>query len=685
MGELLDQTSARWPWPAAHAQALHRRWKGLKPRERLGAAGAVAILGAILAFLPLFHWNMLRGPISGFLSARLRRRVELMGNLEVHPWSLKPTVTANDFRIGQPAWAGPGDMARVRRLTAQVEILPLLRGQTILPLLYIDQPDVKLLRQASGRSNWTFDSNGSGSKLPAIRRLIIHDGRLAIDDVPRGIVFRAKVESSETVGLGGKGRFAIIGDGTLNRAAFKARADGDALLNVSPSRPYLFSAWVAAGATRIFARGQVTHPFDLGQLQTSLSVQGSDLNDLYALTGLTPPNTPPYRVSGQLTRNRRHWAYDRFSGRVGDSDLAGSLAVDTGRARPLLTGDIHSRRLDFDDLAAIFGGAPSRARGETVSADQVAVGQKMAAQQRLLPDATLQVDRLRRMDAKVSYRAETVNAPNLPLRKVSLGVNLDDGLMVVDPLRVTLDRGQIAGKVRLNARPATPVTDVEAKMTGSDLANWIPVKSLGQPVIKGPLTATLKLHGTGNSVHRAAANADGSLRFTVAGGQMRQAFAELLGVNIGRGLILLLSKDPRQTPVRCAVADFKVTNGIARADRVVFDTGVVVATGSGTVNLDKERISLRLEGHSKKPRLLRLFAPITLEGPLVAPKPGIETGKIVAQGGVAAVLATALSPLAALLPFLEPGGDKNVNCPALLAGASPAKANAPPPEPRKTR
>lgn len=216
-------------------------------------------------------------------------------------------------------------------------------------------------------------------------------------------------------------------------------------------------------------------------------------------------------------------------------------------------------------------------------------------------------------------------------------------------------------------------------MTGSDLANWISVKSLGQPVIQGPLTASLKLHGTGNSVHRVAANADGSLRFTVEGGQMRQAFAELLGINIGKGLILLLSEDPRQTPVRCAVADFKVTNGIARADRVVLDTGVVVATGSGTVNLDKERINLRLEGHSKKPRLLRLFAPITLEGPLVAPKPGIKTGRLIAQGGAAAVLAAALSPLAVLLPFLEPGDEKNVNCPALLAGASALKAGAPPP------
>ncbi|MDQ0465609.1 uncharacterized protein involved in outer membrane biogenesis [Caulobacter ginsengisoli] len=666
-------------WAARHAQTLHRRWKGLTPRERLAALAATLIVAAIVIFVLIFDWNWLRGPVGGFLSARLHRRVEIVGDLEVHPWSFQPRVTAHDFRIGQPAWAGTGDMARVGAVTIQIKALPLLRGQVILPLLAIQSPDLKLIRDKTGRSNWTFDSNGSGARLPAIRRLVIHDGKLAIDDAPRGVIFRARVESSETVGPGGHGVFRIVGDGSLNRAAFKAEATGDALLNVSPDRPYGFDAWMTAGPTRITARGTITHPFDLGRLTTRLTVRGPDLNDLYPLTGLTLPNTPPYQVGGQLTRDHRLWKFDRFSGRVGDSDLSGDLAVNTAGKRPLLTGDLRSRRLDFDDLASIFGGAPGRGKGETVSADQVAVGQKMAAQQRLLPDATLQVDRLRAMDAKVTYRAETVNAPNLPLRKVFLDLTLDDGLLTADPLRVTLDRGQITGKVRLNARGATPVTDVDARMTGSDLAQWIPVRSLGQPVIEGPLTARLKLHGTGNSVHRAAANADGTLSLAVSGGQMRQAFAELLGVNLGKGLWMLLSKDPHQTPVRCAVADFKVTNGVARASRVVLDTGVVTAVGSGTVNLDKERMSFRLEGHSKKPRLLRLFLPITAEGPLVKPKLGVEAGPAVVQGGVAVALSAVLSPFAALLPFLEPGKDKNVNCPALLAGAAPLKAGVPPP------
>jgi uncharacterized protein involved in outer membrane biogenesis len=303
MGETPSHSPSSGISPARTLADLRRRWSGLAGRDRLGAAAAMLILALILLFLLLFHWNQLRGPIGGLLSARLQRRVELVGNLEVHPWSLKPRVTAHDVRVGQPGWAGTGNMARVKALTIQISLPPLLRGQTILPLLAVDTPDVRLIRQASGRANWSFGGSGGG-RLPAIRRLIIHDGRLAIDDAQRGVVFRAKVNSDETVGPDGKGQFRIVGDGRLNHAAFKAEVIGDALLNVSPSRPYGFKAWLVAGPTRISAKGQIAHPFDLGRLSTSLSVSGSDLNELYPLTGLTLPNTPPYQVSGQLTRDR---------------------------------------------------------------------------------------------------------------------------------------------------------------------------------------------------------------------------------------------------------------------------------------------------------------------------------------------------------------------------------------------
>jgi uncharacterized protein involved in outer membrane biogenesis len=80
-------------------------------------------------------------------------------------------------------------------------------------------------------------------------------------------------------------------------------------------------------------------------------------------------------------------------------------------------------------------------------------------------------------------------------------------------------------------------------------------------------------------------------------------------------------------------------------------------------------MDLRIDGASKQARLVRLFAPITIKGPLSQPKVGVELGRVVAQGGIAAVLTGLLGPLGTLLPFVDPGLEKNADCIALMQEA----------------
>jgi AsmA family protein len=107
----------------------------------------------------------------------------------------------------------------------------------------------------------------------------------------------------------------------------------------------------------------------------------------------------------------------------------------------------------------------------------------------------------------------------------------------------------------------------------------------------------------------------------------------------------------------------------------------VLIKGKGTVNFGTERMNLTLEGDSKKPRLLRVFAPVTISGPLTGPKVGVKTGELVGQGGVALALGAVLSPLAAILPFVDAGLAEDANCSALMRegrqqGAPPVKSKA---------
>ena len=67
--------------------------------------------------------------------------------------------------------------------------------------------------------------------------------------------------------------------------------------------------------------------------------------------------------------------------------------------------------------------------------------------------------------------------------------------------------------------------------------------------------------------------------------------------------------------------------------------------------------------------MVRLTAAITVGGRLAEPKFGVQRAGAVAQAGVAVALGALLGPLAALLPFIDPGLAKDASCAALIAEA----------------
>jgi uncharacterized protein involved in outer membrane biogenesis len=235
---------------------------------------------------------------------------------------------------------------------------------------------------------------------------------------------------------------------------------------------------------------------------------------------------------------------------------------------------------------------------------------------------------------------------------------------------MTLPQGRLAGMIRIDARRTVPAETIDIRLTNARLENLVAAKPGADPPLEGGLYARIKLSSVGDSVRAAAANANGAVTVVVPGGDIRQTFAELMGINATRGLYLLLAKSQKETTLRCAVADFQARNGIMNLDRAVMDTGVVTVTGSGEVDLRQETLDLQLKGKPKKFELLRVRAPITVKGTFVQPKVGVDIVKAAPQAIIAAAAGVFAAPLAAILPFVNPGFAKNADCAALTADAS---------------
>ena len=653
----------RWrDWVTAN-DPVYRGFRRPGPPEKWAGATALLIVTAIVVFLMLFDWNWLRGPIGRWASAKYEREIELNGDLDVNLFSWTPSAQIRDLRIGGPEWARERDTLRVADIDVAVRLRKLFLGQIEMPRVIITRPEAVLIATEDGRQSWKLNpdkpDDGKGMQLPPIQRLVIRDGRLDLDEQLRDMNLKAQISARE--GGGQDAGFLLTGEGRLNGTPLTLEIRGGPFINIRRDRPYGFRAELAGVGSRLVADGAITRPFDFGRFNATLSLTGRDLADLYLLTGVTTPNTPPYRLQGTLTRNRQLFTFTNFTGRVGSSDLRGDLKVDKVDGRRFVEADLRSNLLDLDDLSAVLGARPRvTGAGETVASS--------GTPGKLLPDAPLNVERLRVMDGELRYRAARVKRNALDVRQVDIGADLKRGVLNLDPVAFTFNRGELRGTAKINATRKTPYSAIDFRLRGYPLESIIPARN-GAPTVTGRALGRAKLEGPGASVSDFAGSSKGQVSLVVPQGQIRAAFAELLGINATAGLGKLLGGDTSSSELRCAVADFSVSGGTATARTFVIDTTPVVAQGSGTIDLGSETMNLRIDGDTKNARLVHLWSDITIAGPLSRPKVGIETGKVVAQAGLGVVLGALVSPLAAILPFIDPGGADDANCGALVASA----------------
>jgi len=615
----------------------------------------VALLVGTVFALYFLDWNQMRGPVGHWLSRRAGREVRIDGNLAVRLFSWQPSLEAGAVYVGNPSWlAGrqPAGLAAraaaVKDLRIEVRLVPLILGRLVVPLVRIDQPDILLVRDASGRTNWDNGSGPHAWHIPPIQHFLINDGHLRIDDAIRKLRFTGTVNTQET--LGGKdGAFTLTGEGTLNLSKFLADVKGGPLIHVDRNKPYQFVADVKAGTTHAVIHGTITEPFHMDHYIASVDVSGPTLADLYFLTGLVLPNTPPYQMTLSVERDGTNYRLNNIDAMLGKTDLNGNLMVEMSASVPAIAGKVTSRSLALEDLGPLVGG------GKT----------SPIRSHYLLPETPLHTERLRRTDAEVDYSAAKVQSRDFPLTSLTTHISVKGGVLNLKPLAFGFTQGKLAGSIRIDARRDVPTASVDARISDIHAENF--VKSGDKP-ISGILEARAALTGTGKSVHDAASHASGMLTAVVPSGGMRHSLAEWTGVDVLSALSLNLAGDTSNTNLRCAVADFDAHDGVMTSRQLVIDTDPVRVDGAGGINLKDETIDLRLQGKPKHFQFLRLRAPITLKGPWQHPSIGVEAGAAAAQGGVAVALGV-INPFAAILAFVDPGLAKDANCAPLLSEA----------------
>jgi uncharacterized protein involved in outer membrane biogenesis len=205
---------------------------------------------------------------------------------------------------------------------------------------------------------------------------------------------------------------------------------------------------------------------------------------------------------------------------------------------------------------------------------------------------------------------------------------LKGGKLVLDPISGTLPAGKMSGRLVIDANPPQPPVALALRAPG--LSVRLLALTLGLPSdASGSLEVDANLNGAGDSLHAIATELNGTLGLAMVNGQIDNAsLNRVLGPILTSASLPLSLIFPGQiigggSALRCFAARLDARGGLATFRALYLDSARVKVTGSGTINLADEALSLRLRPLARLADT-GITAPLIVGGTIKHPKAHID-------------------------------------------------------------
>ncbi len=654
----VPQSNAASAAKAKPSAQRRRRWPWV-------TGGIVVLLGAAVA---VFQWDWLIPFVDKRASAALGRPVTIT-HLHVRLGRV-PHITAEGVTVGNPdGWEGGGNLATADKLSVDLDAMAYIRRrQVVIPSITLDSPKVDAQQLADGRNNWTLPS--SGSSAPAdpdhatkIGALQINDGRAHVVSAKLHADFNVDIATKEGEGdhAGQPGQIVATAKGAYANHPITAQFTGGALLALRDETPYPVNLQVANGPTNISLTGTIKEPLAFAGADLKLELAGPDMELLTPLIGIAFPKTPAYRIAGQLDYQAGSVRFTDAAGKVGSSDLEGNLAVDTTTARPVLTADLRSQRVDLKDLGGFIGADPGDA---SKGAKAPPTRQQERPAGRVLPDMPVNLPKLTFADVHLKYRAGHIEGRSQPLDNMRADMDIVDGAVKLHPLAFGIGRGQITSTISLTPHGKAVGADIAIDFQRVDLDKLLSATGVARGA--GAIGGRAVIQGSGSSLSEILGAGNGELKLYMgSGGNLSALLVDLSGLQFGNALLSALGV-PSRAKIQCFIADMVLQRGLASVKTLFLDLDSDRVLGKGTLSFYTEALGMQLQTEAKHFSVGSLEAPINITGTFAAPSIRPDAAVLAEKGAAAVALGVLLTPLAALLPTVQLGTGEDGACSGAL-------------------
>ncbi|WP_420473518.1 AsmA family protein [Noviherbaspirillum sp. ST9] len=646
-------------------------------------ASIVALLALLLAIASALDWNRFKPWINDKVSEATGRSFAINGDLSFSwerpteqqigwrrfvPW---PHIRAQDITLGNPDWARTGPlMARVRQIDTTVNPLALFTKTISVRTLVIDGGTVALEKSKDDKNNWTFkkeEEDQPSAWTFALHSLAIKNGNVRYVDPAKKADATARIDTSDD----GTVNFKLGGMFNGERVGGGGKAGG-LLTLMEKNVQYPVEATLKVGETTITADGRLTDPAHPSALDLKLKILGASMADLFPISGLVLPETPKFSTEGRVVASFKpddiRVRYEKFQGKVGDSDIGGTLEYLHRKPRPFLGGEVVSNQLRLTDLRALVGSDEEANKDDEKA--KIPPG-------KVLPVSPFKTDRWGKMDVKVKFTGKKIiRDAALPIDNLHTNVTMDNGVLSLAPLNFGIAGGRLTTELNINGRDNPAKARMKMSARGLRLKELFPKAESMQASI-GEVNGDAELSAAGNSIAALLASANGEVKSLISQGSVSKFILEAAGLNIASAVAAKLFGD-RQVQLNCMAADFGVKNGVMQTRLFVIDTKDATITADGNISFAEEKLNLTIHPESKGVRIISLRSPLYVSGTFKEPDFGVDKGVVAAKAAAATVLGVAAAPAAALLALINPGPAEDSPCVDLLKDAR-KKPQAPSP------
>ena len=290
------------------------------------AAPVVLLIAGSYLFVLLYDFDGLKPTIARAVFEATGRELRIEGRIDVKP-ALRPTLTAADVRFQNAPWGSRPDLATVKRIEVQMALFPILSGKFHFVRVRLVEPDVILEKDATGSTNFVFESGGEAEApwpILVLRDVRVENGVFTFRDTESGRIYKVSLDRLGAVIPGLDRSMALDVEGSFRGVPFAVKGTaGPIVAWARPGTPFPVNLEVKSGESKGIIQGEVRNPTEFEDISLTVLAEGPSLREVAEQIGFSDvPNPGAFRVQARIEDPQGTWALRDVDIQVGSKELA---------------------------------------------------------------------------------------------------------------------------------------------------------------------------------------------------------------------------------------------------------------------------------------------------------------------------------------------------------------------------